>query len=330
MDDEAVRAAKAKLILSIPLDQPGKLFTGNEEEVTTLYRTLARLWQPRKASDDSSVMTHINALRDRALEMLGKGLPLDPNKLRLVSKGGQKYDFKFLRKYDFELGECYIGRDLLLYTLTEADLYECANYARTQFRFADDKMREEMQRNLPAMHNHFKTADRCVLVMQKPRESVRLRDLRDHLGGQVDPVHVAWMVSRLCGIACWLQYTGLVHGDISLDSCYVWPKDHTIALLGGWWYSNKIGGKMIALPRRSYDFRVGGVASRMLDAMLVRQTGLEILSAATAPEPMLMWLYSAPNRSSVEDFRAWHKALERVFGVRKFVPMSVTIDEVYK
>ena len=51
----------------------------------------------------------------------------------------------------------------------------------------------------------------------------RVSDFGGHFGGSLDPKHVAWIVSGMLNICCFLRINHKVHGDISLDNYFVHP-----------------------------------------------------------------------------------------------------------
>jgi hypothetical protein len=152
-------------------------------------------------------------------------------------------------------------------------------------------------------------------------------------------------MSGLHNMTCYLDWADLSHNDISLDTYFISPKYHSGALLGGWWYTSKIGNKIIAVPNRTYQYmpmevRKTKISSIKTDLELIRAVGRELLGDVTGtrlkqnediPKPLINWLVlPSPTGSAIKDYTLWQKVLTDSFGPRKFVNMEVAAEELYK
>ena len=143
-------------------------------------------------------------------------------------------------------------------------------------------MKDEIKRFLPEIHSELVTADRFVMVIKKTPDMLLLRDVITHFGGKLDPKHVAWVVSRIYNLTCYLKYAGIVHSGISLDSYFISPEFHSGALLGDWWYATETGKKLTALPGITASFCPNDVlkaklADEKIDLEMTRVVGRELL-----------------------------------------------------
>jgi hypothetical protein len=205
-------------------------------------------------------------------------------------------------------------------------------------------MRAEVARYLPEPVSAFKTSGTAVLVVKKSAKHVLLRDLLEHEGGTLAAEHVAWVISSLLNLACYLQHAGLTHNAISLDTYFVAPAEHSGALLGGWWYAAAHGARLTALPAPSLrllppDMLATKRADHRLDLDLIRSVGRALLGdesgasmgrASGAPAPLRHWLRLASSGDAVQEYDHWQRrVLIESFGARRFVSLHVSADAIY-
>lgn len=339
-----VSTLSGEQILAIPAFEPERLFA-TPDLMPARYKELARRWHPDLPRGNEEVFKHISILHDQAKHLIDTDNWQIPGEFSFVTDDGKRYTLKYFKMFEFELGKAYLSETRVTYVIRNefADLVENAKRTISGLEFPDKETEDVMRRYLPVIKEMFKTNDSIILMIEKPADLIRMRDLLDHQGGQIDPKHVAWMVSRMLNHASYLEVTKLSHNDFSLDTLFVCPEHHTICVLGGWWYATKIGEKLSAMPQRTINNAPSDVihskeASVSIDAELVRLTGRELLGNAngihlttgTIPAPMVNWLRLASRGSPVKDYREWReKTLMDSFGPRKFIKMNVATPQVY-
>jgi hypothetical protein len=243
-----------------------------------------------------------------------------------------------VREFGFGIGEGYLGVDVVAYTLKSefADLMGNALRLMASLSYQSEEMRRMMSSRLPHQRENFEIADRIVMVIDKPAKAIRLRDLHEYLGKQMDARHVAWILSELLNIACYLDSAGLVHGDISMDTIFVDPKKHTASLLGGWWYAMAAESRLTALPSRTVavmpmDVLENKRANPRITLNGIRLVGQELLGANTAvPQAFSTWLRLPAPDSALQDYTDWQFVLADSFGPRRFAELSVSPSDIYK
>lgn len=312
----------ATQILSIPLDQPWKLFR-DPLHFDEMCRTLRRKWFPdfNKDPKATEVMAHINVLIDKYKQ--------DPN-VRVA----------WLNRYEIPgIGRCAIESERVTFQFDYDASDFKANMLAHTFRFADDKMINSMSPLLPVF---WAGATRNDVVIRKPKEELNLADILASQGGTLPEKHVAWILSRLYSIACYLDYSNLAHVDISTKNLYVNPKQHTVHLYGGWWYARKFGEKALGAPSwvvdLSMNFAGSGIPNRKLVSEQIKQVGRELLgypsipamaNAIMLPKPLVQWLSSPGSHKPLGEYTDWMHCLEQSFGPRKFIEFNVTEKDVY-
>lgn len=334
-------------ILAIPADEPERLFTEDAEAIKHDFRRLALQWHPDtcREAKASSVFEHVRALYDLARVRLETGTWKTPGLLCITGAHGKSYRIRYRKSRPFEIGQEFLGERVIAWQIPAADrdLFDNAVSIISAFRFSDDAMRKEMSRFLPAIRKSIPGDAASTLVLDKGADLVPLRDILNLMGGKLDPVHVAWILSGAFNIAAYLSHTGLVHNAIGPDTLFVSPATHAVALIGGWWYAAPKGERLHAAPARTISLMPSDVAraktaDHRTDLEAIRLTGRELLGDPTGmrlarmptiPSSMSNWLRQASAGNARGDYAAWKDVLNSSFGKSRFVPLDVDIADIY-
>lgn len=327
---------------------PGDLFSKDTIKIKEELRRLLKLWHPDVNHDPISaeVFNHIYELYHLGISQLESGKWETPGLLEIGTNSNQ-FRVKYKKHFEFELGDCYIGDYIITYLIDKSyeDLFNNGRLTVNNFKYSSDRMKVEVMRYLPKPIRCFEIENKLGWVFEKTPDILSLRDVLNCYGGKLDPRHVAWIMSTLHNITCYLEYAGLSHNDISLDTYFISPKYHSGALLGGWWYATREGERLIAVPNRTYQFmstetKASKIAFTKTDLELIRAIGRELLGDSTGirlnqiegiPKPLISWLQlPSPTYSAIKDYSLWQKVLTDSFGPRKFVKMELTSNELYK
>ncbi len=341
----------AQAILEIDVSSAPKLFPGDKKAINAKFRTLVSDWHPdhNNAPNARSVYEHVVKLRKIALDLLSaSAAPKSASPLasrEYVTEEGAKSRFSYLRQHSGDLGDILVGNQTIVYEIGRdyLDVAEAEILRVSSLAYADDKMRNEMSRYHPTLKRSLVLADKTVLFFQRPADCVLLEDLKGFLGGKIAPVHVAWIVSSLMNMVCYLHWAKLVHGAISLDTILVCPAKHSVVLVGGWGYATASGQRPVMLPRRTTSLvpRLmvkGETVSTKIDIDLVKDIAQDLLGAPggtglhldkTIPRPLIDWTLSPSTDDAVDEYSGWTSTLNAAFGKRKFVEMSVSPKSVY-
>lgn len=330
----------------LAISVPEKLFS--KENTKREWQKLTSLWHPDKHPDkDASVLAHINLLYEAAIKKKNDNDWVIPGQLEFATIDGRKFSIRYRKHHQFELGDMYISDTVVAYVLSKGN-EDLANHSKkmtSSFRYAAPKMKDEYARYLPEPILQSKLIDgRSVIVYKKTEDVFLLRDVLTTFHGKMEPTQVAWIMSRMYNLSCYLKFAGVAHNHISPDTIFVSPKHHSIMLLGGWWYSAEVGKKLVAVPKRTIEqaqpdllkAKVGDVTT---DSYLIKATGRELLGDVNGtklimdkaiPRTMLTWLRTPGNGKPVKDYKDWYeKILPDSFGPRKFVELIVNEHEVY-
>lgn len=341
----------AAALLAIPEDRPERLFKGGADDIKKAHRLLTMKWHPDRNGDPGAlpVFQHVQRLFEEAQRKIALGEWPGAGTIQLSDLGGKTYEIGYLRQHRFELGTMYVSPASITFAIDRehADLVEQAERTIRSFNYGTDKMRTQISPHLPAMPfvAALRTADAYVIVMRKAPGFLLLRDVLDHVDGRLDPRHVAWVLSSLLNLCCYFQYAGITHNALSLETCFMAPADHGVAVLGGWWYAARTGERMLAAPARTlawgpHDLLATKVAGIRTDLELVRAIGRELLGDVSgsrlardgaAPQAMIDWLRLPASSDSIEEYRTWRdQVLHDSFGARRFAELPLTQSDLYQ
>ena len=343
----------AEQILAVSPNAPEKLFSGNLETARSEYHDLSRRWHPdhNRHPQATAVFQRIAELYRKTQELIKAKLWRGAGILELPVAGSgaaaSAYrQMNYFKSVKFELGDLYIAERELAFSVERqyADLFENARRHIAGFRFADISMRKEIERNLPGKPEYLATSERLIMILPKTPDMILLGDLFEYFGGSIDARHVGWIINSLHNLACYFEYAGIVHHDISPHTFFVSPEFHSGMLLGGWWYARLAGEKISALPSRTINIAPPDVIRRKqadgrVDLELIRQTARELLGVANGaktntngkiPPAMARWINGATSGSAVTDYELWKNVLEMDFGKPRFVRLDIEPGAVYE
>ncbi len=356
-----VQTLSAEKLLSILEAEPERLFSRDAVSAKLEFKRLAMRWHPdhnRNNKAAEGVFTHVDAVFKSAIRKLEKGdwrepavkiEDEEPNVLMLRADTGRQpiKRIRYRKRAPFELGDCYIGRTIVAYVIKSdyADLFENARRIIAGFRYGSGAVRDEVGRSLPTIQSLFYAGDRCVMIVRKAPDLVRLKDVLDHVGGRLDARHVAWIGSTLHNLACYLGWAHLTHNALSLENYFISPPGHSGALLGGWWYAKPEGAKLDALPSATTRYcppdvlrnkRADGRTDLELVRAIAREllgdgSGMRLAAERLAPPPMTDWLRHPTTGCAITDYRQWSEnILPASFGTRRFTKLDLSASDIYR
>lgn len=325
----------------------GDLFPYGEDQLKSKYKELAKEWHPdtNDNPDALNVFAKITELYNQALELLEKGQWEKTNYILISKENGKKIALNFDTYFDFELGTCYVTKTKIVYVLgnDKEKYYDNAIQKINSLRYKDKKMEDDLSRFFPKIYQTFKTnSGEYVIVLDKTEDVYPLKNVYEYFGERIDDRHVAWIISRLCNLTCYLNFSGLVHNGININNCFVSPKNHSIILIGGWWYTTKEDERMIGTTKNIFSImsvssKESKSSSPLTDLESVKLLGRQLLGEtncrklsldSSIPKPFINFLIGGSCNNPYEEFAKWDRALKDSYGKRKFVNME--IKNLYK
>lgn len=200
------------------MKKAGDLFSNDLNKCKLEYKELAKRWHPDMNKDDTNnVFMKISELYNQALQLIESGQWEKSNYIQIKTTTNKNVAINFLDTYDFELGTCFVCEKFIIYQFfkDKKKYYDNAVNTISNLKYSNSNMEKEMSRFLPKIINQFVSTDGdYYMVIQKTPDVYPLKNLLNYFHGEIPDKHVAWMVSRLSNIACYLEHTGQVHNGL--------------------------------------------------------------------------------------------------------------------
>lgn len=335
----------AEEILAIGPDSADMLFPGSAADVKRAFRALAKLWHPDRCADPraAQVFEHLDTLKNRVLPRPASAREgMQRNWMREEGTGVR---YSFLRALEGDFGDVLVANSSVAYEMPAGFDDIALNERRRieSIRYADPAMRDQFSHFMPRIMSTVAAHDRTVTILKRPDDCMLLSDLIGHFSGRVPAVHVAWIVSSLENICCFLSWQKISHGAISPANVLVCPARHSVVLVGGWGFATEFGQPHPAVPSRTADAvpsisLEGAPADARTDLLLVRRTAREALGSTAArgmlgdpdiPAAVAEWLLAPPKATARADYESWGACLMEAWGKRSFVELAVDPRKFY-
>ena len=328
---------------------PNELFTGDKDIAKKEHINLLKIFHPDLHKDSEKykeAASKINELYTEAIKLLDNGNWIGDGLIKITSSDGEKYSMKYNVQYSFELGKYYIGNRSILYLIDKVHLNFVDNALDRikNLKYENNNMKFEFEKYFPKVSRKFETKDeKVVILIEKPEDAYSLKDILNYYGNKVPSRHVTWILSSLYNIACYLYYNNLSHNGISIDNYYISPSNHSGLLLGGWWYTVPLDGKMLGVSNEIYnimspDMISNKIGTFLLDLESIRligrtllgdKNGIAIIGDPDIPEPLIDWVRGVTVNNPIEEYKLWEKVIKESYGERKFIEMNIDKDKLY-
>lgn len=318
----------------------GEIFPRDKGRIAIRYKNLCKEVHPDVCAhpDAASAFARLTELYNEALDALDKGIWEKPNYLELKTTAGKTLQISYQYRCIFELGEYYVCKRNIIYLFDFSKNKYYNNYMKKikNFNFVNADMEKMFKPLLPKVVSEYDTEDgKHVIVLSKTEDVYPLRCVIENFyKGNVPDTHLAWMMSRLMNLCCYLKFNKTVLNGINIDNLFVSLEYHTILLLGGWWYATEEGEAMIGTTRDIFSImppkvKADKVSSSITDVESVKAFGRKYL-AGSAPQAFKDFVNSGTKTDSMKEMEKWDEALIASFGKRRFIKIEATDNDIYK
>lgn len=325
----------------------GDIFKNNIEEIKKTYKILAKKYHPdiNKDSDSSDILSKLNLLYEDAIKKVGTINWQENNIVIIKPLDSSPRKYKFLSENYFELGKFYINRNFVIYILDNQHekYYNNAIRMIKNIKYSNPDMKKEFGRYIPKIKDKFKTHDgKYCVIFEKTEDMFLLKDLLEYKNGKIDDKHVAWIVSRLSNISCFLNYNNIINNSITLNHLYISPKFHTIITTGGWWYATKESEKLIGAPKSVFEImspnvKTNKVSENRTDLEAIKYIGKQLLGLNGLSDvkdskhhiELKRWLNKGASNDPINEYNLWSNAIDKIWGKRKFIEFKVSEKDIY-
>ncbi len=309
-----------------------QLFPGDKTAINAEFRRLSKIWHPDLCSDPKAndVFEHLTKMRDKAL--VGGMFEI------FERANGSSFKMVYLRKHVGQGITVYVGNTRIAYLVTDATLLGRAKKYRP--KYASPKMKDEMERFMPVFAREEILTTGSLMIYERKPSQILMRDLID-AEKTIKPVDATWMISRMCNLACYLEWAKHSHCAISPEFLLVDLDDHGVYFTGPnlYWTGFDSRPRPWPLPLRTVEAapwlrNKNETADQRIDLQLVRETayellgdrgGARLLSRPDMRKELAQWLLSPAPKNAVLDYAA----MEKTRGERKFARYGKTAQEIY-
>ena len=311
----------------------GDFFERDERKIRQKFRDAAKTIHPDICSDPraTEAFERLTKLYDQALKDIRSGNWSESNIVRLPGFGAIRYRHSMWT----EFGARYVTNDRVIWTFDSdkkkykqlfLDGLRLINWGRYSKKLSDGHKKQ-----IGAIE---RATDRAIAIKKDIDEyplDLFLAVYQDKLDGR----DIAWMISRMCSLACFLKISGIVHNGLEPTNLFISPKNHTISILGGWQYAVNSGQKMTGVSREIFDLmpfsvKTNGIATSETDIESIRRMFQKIVQDKDdIPVPMMDWIMKGSCDDALHEFVLWDEAIKKAYGVRKFKVFSADADKIY-
>lgn len=270
-----------------------------------------------------------------------EGFWVDASEEELLRDDGETINITYLTKQKADLCTMYVAKKHVIYIFEKQHIRHKERYKEmiANIIYPNPDMERELSNYIPKLVTECTLADgRYFLAIEKAEGVYPLRML-----GVLLDRHVAWVISRLENLCCLLDYNEIVLNGFALDNLFVDPANHQIYLYGGWWFSGYKGAERVGASAEVLQYQEKQIHNQTrnnyrTDLESLRSVAIKLLgykdkegleADKLLPEPFKKFLTGDCKANAREDFALWDNVLEKSYGQRKFIPLSITEEEIY-
>jgi hypothetical protein len=309
------------------------LFPSNDtKDIKKRFHELAKRYHSdlNHSPDAALILQHIIAMKDKALN---RGVrPME----EFERIDGTKFRMSYREHYRGANIDIYTGDSHVSYVARGQEI-QCRHADQHKWRYASTRMEEEMSRFIAPLTHRIDLRDGIMYIYRRLPDQILMSELI-RKEGAIPPEHVAWMISKMLNLACYLEWLKISHTGFGPDFLWVNLEQHEVGFMGPliWWEG--FNHRPIAVPARTV--RVANwltvkseKADHRIDLSLVRETAKELLGVTDMAlvhtvqgitADMARWLKAPAEKSAVKAYEAWE--LSR--GKRVFVKYPKNVSEI--
>ena len=239
---------------------------------------------------------------------------------------GTEINVSYMHRYSDRDAEVYVARRNIIFHFkdngTEKSELLRRNISLLDYPSADIRNLEAF---FPRISGGFVLEDGSHLcVISKDEDEYPLR-----LFGKLSGRHVAWIISRMENLCCVLEFSALVHPQITPDTLYINPYTHQASLYGNWWNAGK---------HNTFSYQNRTLLRSSQSLLGIRNTAAALLGydnrkliypTENIPKPFADFLKSDPCVTAYDDFSYWDEMMLKAYGERKFITMDTDDESLY-
>ena len=268
------------------------------------------------------------------------------NIIKLKCIDGSYYEMNFRIRHTFELGNMYVGNNLILYLIDNKYEIKALNAISklNNIKYNNVDMKKEFHKYLPQVKESFRTISGEVgIVIKKDEDLILLRDLLSYSKEDMSINEVSWILNSLYNIVCFISYNGLTHNGITLDSYFVSIKNNYGALLGGWWYAVETGKSFLGIPsdiskRMNCEINQNSKANSIVDLESIKVIGRNFLEDNRSivlsmdkniHRNFMIWLEESTTDNPFHEYGKWTSIYNKIQR-KNLIKFNIDKNDLYK
>ena len=322
-----------------PNTKVGDIFPNDVTQAKNIYRDLCKKYHPDTFADDraNDIISALTKLYNNAIKAIETGTWEKSNFIAIKTTKGTTLNINYLYHRVFELGEYYVCNQHIIYIFDFNKKKYYNNYIKqiNKISYKDKKMEKYFKNLFPQVISEYNTLDnKHIIVISKTEDVYPLRAVIENVfNGEIPDKHLAWMISRLINICCFLKMNGLVHNGINIDNCFVSTDFHSILLLGGWWYTTDEDAAMIGTSKDIYNImpplvKANKISKSITDIESIKAFGRQYISTS-APQAFKNFLSSGTKESSIEESKKYDTDVYCIGGESVYRQLLPYCDEAF-
>lgn len=318
----------------------GDIFPNDKDKISVVYKELCKQFHPDACGDPraTDAFASLQALYSKASAVVGTGIWEGSKYVEIKTTNGKTLKINYLYHAIFELGEYYVCNENVIYLFDFSKKKYYNNYIEKikNISYANNDMRNIFEPLMPQIQSEYDTTDnKHIIVLKKTSDVFPLRAVVENFyEGKVPATHMAWMISRLMSLCCFLKYNNQVINGLNLDALGVSLEFHSITILGGFWFATQPGAQMLGTTKDIYAImppkvKADKISMFTTDVESVKAFGRKYI-ADDAPAAVLDFINSGTSEDSYDEMQKWDTALQKGFGTRRFIKIDVNKNKIYK
>lgn len=316
----------------------GDIFERNETKIRSLFRTYAKRIHPDVCNDPQAqkAFSKLNKLYESALNHISNHTWEETGSVQI----SQKIILKGVKDISsFELGARYVTDTQVAYIFDSGKdkyWYQYVTMAKL-VKYGNTKMTDLYSNRMPVFNkviDHM-SADRRAIILDKTADVYPMDLFLKAYSEQLSGRDIAWMISRMCDLLCFLQYNSIVLNGFTKENLFINPERHSLFIFGGWWYSTMVGYPMLGTNKTVYSCmspltKTNKLSTFQTDIESMRHLASELIKDKTdIPKPILDWIDAGSSDDPIKEYSWWNKVLDAAYGKRKFVVFEADPKKIY-
>jgi hypothetical protein len=235
--------------------------------------------------------------------------------------------FRFNSITDFSYGKVFVCDTCLLYEFPWHLMAKDLVKTFSAFTYPDEKIQDKFNWQVPSCG--IKVVDiwdgstlmkQFAIIDKHPAFHL----LSDIMKMEIPLQTSVWILNRLYALGCYMSMIGVYCLDIAPYNIAVDLKNHSLSLLGGWWYHAREGGRISRLPASTYalmpnKMKETKTASIEIVTDQVKNLMRKMLKGRDIPAVYANWLSLPAQENIIDEYYQWeHEVMPKIFPNREF------------